>query len=75
MEVMLRSTTRVLQVKGTPVRVWEGETDTEIPIACLIAGVQPIDPDDSRKVIAELTSHDEPSEGAAQAFCKRGVPA
>ena len=74
MEAILRSTTRVLQVKGTPVRVWEGETETGIPIACLIAGVQPINPDDNRVVVAELASHDEPSEGAAQAFCKR-VPA
>jgi len=39
MRVRLESTTKVVEVDGVPARVWEGETDSGIPVAALITRI------------------------------------
>lgn len=39
MKLDLQSTTRVVEVNGVPARVWQGQTDTGIPVTVLITRI------------------------------------
>jgi len=39
-QVTLSSTTKFINVFGVPVRVWEGETNTGIPVLCSMASIE-----------------------------------
>lgn len=66
MHVNLRSTTRVVQVQGSgqgavPGRVWEGETDSGIPVFAVITRIAAHESHDLRQFEAELQRCDEPT--------------
>jgi hypothetical protein len=39
MRVTMQSTTRLVEIDGVPARVWEGETDSGIPVAVLVTSI------------------------------------
>lgn len=39
MKIHIESTTKVVEVNGLPARIWEGHTDSGIPIHCFITRV------------------------------------
>ncbi|MCR4332216.1 MAG: hypothetical protein NUV34_05860 [Sulfuricaulis sp.] len=73
MEVMLRSTDRIVKVNDVPARVWEGETESGIPVICLITRVAVPEGQDQTQFKIELKEHVAPSAQAVQAFPLRFV--
>ena len=39
MKLTIESTTKIVEVNGVPARVWEGQTDSGIPVHCFITRV------------------------------------
>lgn len=39
MQIQLESTDKIVEVNGVPARVWEGHTDTGIPVHALITRI------------------------------------
>ncbi len=39
MKITIESTTKIVRLNGVPARIWEGETDSGIPIHCFITRV------------------------------------
>lgn len=39
MKITIESTTQLAEVNGLPTRIWEGTTETGIPVICLITRV------------------------------------
>ena len=65
MKVMLQSTTMVIQVNGVPCRIWEGRTDSDIPVQALILRVAIPEGANHAQFRAELTECVPPSEGVS----------
>ena len=48
MKVTLQSTTKIVELNGVPARVWEGKTDSGIPVHAFITRIAcPLDADQS----------------------------
>lgn len=54
MKVTLESTTQIVEVNGVPARVWEGTTESGIPISVLITRVAVGRTQDTAQFEAEL---------------------
>lgn len=39
MRITIESTTRMVEVNGVPARVWEGKTESGIPVFCLVTRI------------------------------------
>lgn len=39
MKITLESTTTLVDVQGVPARVWEGQTESGIPVTCLVTRI------------------------------------
>ncbi|HJW59784.1 MAG TPA: hypothetical protein VJ931_09150 [Actinomycetota bacterium] len=61
----LESTTKVVEVNGVPARVWEGETDSGIPVAALITRIAVDREEDTSQFDAELAECRPPVSAAA----------
>lgn len=60
MRLHIESTTKVVHLDGVPARVWEGHTDSGIPVHCYITRVAVRDDADLSQFEAELESHRTP---------------
>ena len=45
MKITIESTTKVVDLDGIPARIWEGKTDSGIPVHCFITRIA-VDKDD-----------------------------
>jgi hypothetical protein len=64
MKITLTSTTKMVQVNGVPARIWEGHTESGIPVHCYVTRVAvPLDQDhqDHSQFERELQQHEAPS--------------
>jgi hypothetical protein len=41
MKIIVENTTKIVELNGVPARVWEGETDSGIPVHCFITRISP----------------------------------
>ena len=57
----LDSTTKVVEVNGVPARIWEGETDSGIPIHAYITRIAVEENEDQQQFERELEPHRAPS--------------
>jgi hypothetical protein len=39
MKITIESTTKIVQVNGVDARIWEGHTDSGIPVHCLVTRI------------------------------------
>ncbi len=61
MKITITSTTKTVHVNGVPARIWEGHTESGIPVHCYVTRVAvPLDQDHSQ-FQAELQEHQAPS--------------
>jgi len=63
MKITIHSTTTVDSINGVPARVWEGETDSGVPVVCFITRIAvPLGraPKDYAQFDLELESHEAP---------------
>lgn len=62
MRIIINSTTLIAQLNGVPARIWEGVTESGIPVHCYITRIA-IDKDEPRhgEFSKELDEHAPPS--------------
>jgi hypothetical protein len=61
MKVTLENTTKLVAVNGVPARVWEGETESGIPVHCYITRIAVREDQDTTAFDAELKECRAPS--------------
>lgn len=72
MRINLESTTKTVYLNGVPARIWEGKTDSGIPVHAYITRVAVEEGQDQSRFEQELQSHRAPST-AVQAISLRLV--
>jgi hypothetical protein len=72
MRITLESTTKVVEVNGVPARIWEGATETGIPIHAYITRVAVEEEQNQEAFERQLQAHRAPSP-AVQAISLRLV--
>jgi hypothetical protein len=63
MKITIESTTKTVTVNGVHARIWEGKTDSGIPIHCFVTRIA-VHPQNHSEFERELQSHRAPSEEA-----------
>jgi hypothetical protein len=63
MKITVESTTKVVDINGVPARIWEGQTDSGIPVHCFITRVGVADDQDCTQFERELKECKPPSFG------------
>ncbi len=61
MKITVESTTKIVEVNGTPARIWQGTTAAGIPITALITSVAVDREQDQAEFDADLTEHAAPT--------------
>jgi hypothetical protein len=73
MKITVESTTKLVELNGVPARVWEGVTDSGIPVHCFITRVAAKDTANLTQFEAELKEQRPPSLEVARAYPLRMV--
>lgn len=76
MEIMLKSTNRIVEIEpqsaanARPIkaRIWEGETDSGIPVICVITRIAVPEGHDQTQFRADLEENEPPTAAAVKAF-------
>ena len=71
MRIRIESTTKVVEVNGVPARIWEGHTESGIPIHCMITRIAVAVDEDQAQFAAELEAHIEPRNADIVAYPMR----
>lgn len=61
MKLTIQSTSKVVQLNGVPARIWEGQTESGIPVHCFVTRVAVREELNREQFEKELTSHEPPS--------------
>jgi hypothetical protein len=73
MKITIENTSRLTSVNGVPARVWEGATDSGIPVICLVTRVAVKNGLPTAQFEAELKEQKPPSEDACEAIPLRMI--
>lgn len=60
MRITVDSTTKTVELNGVPARIWEGHTDSGIPVHCYITRIAVREDADLGQFQAELQEHQQP---------------
>jgi hypothetical protein len=60
-KITIESTTKIVQVDGVPARIWEGQTETGIPVHCYITRIAAARDVDLKQFERELREERSPS--------------
>jgi hypothetical protein len=41
MKITIESTDKIVQLNGVPARIWEGQTDSGVPVLCYVSLISP----------------------------------
>ncbi len=61
MKITIENTTKVVELNGVPARIWEGHTDSGIPVHCYITRVAVKEGLDCTQFERELAAQRKPS--------------
>lgn len=61
MRIILESTTKIVEVNGVPARIWEGATQSGIPLHAYVTRVAVADDENQEDFERELQEHRAPS--------------
>ncbi len=61
MKITIESTTKIVEIDGVPARVWEGQTESGIPVYCLVARISVHGDQDCAQFEKELEEKRAPS--------------
>lgn len=61
MKITIESTTRIVGINGVPARVWEGKTESGIPVHCYVTRIVVERDQDTSQFERELQEHRAPS--------------
>jgi hypothetical protein len=68
MKLIIESTTLVTEMNGMPARIWEGKTDSGIPVHCYVTRVAVARDADCAEFERELQECTEPSPAVSRAI-------
>lgn len=71
MKITVESTTKTVSLDGVPARIWEGHTDSGIPIHCYITRIAVHEDEDRSQFEAELQQHRPPRNADIDAIPNR----
>lgn len=57
MKVTLESTTKIVEINGVPARIWEGHTESGIPVHAFVTRIAVHKTQDASQFEAELQEH------------------
>lgn len=60
MKITIESTSKLVTLDGVPARVWQGKTETGIPVACFITRIAVDRAENCAEFERELTEHAAP---------------
>lgn len=61
MKITIESTSKIVQLNGVPARVWEGKTDSGIPVHAFVTRIAVAGDQDQTQFQRELQEHAAPS--------------
>lgn len=61
MKITVESTTKIVHLNGVPARIWEGQTESGIPVHCYITRIAVDKDQDASEFEKELQEHRAPS--------------
>lgn len=61
MTITIESTTKIVHLNGVPARIWEGATDSGIPVHCYVTRLAVPNGQDTTAFDLELQEHRPPS--------------
>lgn len=61
MRINLESTTHIVELNGVPARIWEGHTDSGIPVHCYVTRIAVAGQHEQTQFQRELQEHKAPS--------------
>jgi hypothetical protein len=61
MKITIENTTKLVELNGVPARIWEGHTDTGIPVHCFITRIAVKEGLDCTQFERELAEQRKPS--------------
>lgn len=64
MKLIIEKTSKIVTLNGTPVRLWEGETESGIPVTAFVALVRVASDEDCSQFERELLEQRAPSAAA-----------
>jgi hypothetical protein len=73
MKITIESTGEILAVNGVPARVWQGKTDTGIPLVALIVTIGVDREEDCEQFDRELLEHAPPRPDLEEIFPARNL--
>ena len=61
MKITIESTEKIVKLSGVPARVWDGKTDSGIPVHCFVTRISPQTHDNIEQFEKELQETKPPS--------------
>jgi len=61
MTIVIHSTEKIVSLNGVAARIWEGKTDSGIPVHCYVTRIAVADDEDTTQFERELQQHCPPS--------------
>jgi hypothetical protein len=61
LKITLENTTKIVELNGVTCRIWEGHTESGIPVHCFIARVAAHQDEDQRELAIALSAQRQPS--------------
>ena len=61
MKIEIESTEKIVELNGMPARIWDGKTDSGIPVHCFITRISPQTHDSIEQFEKELLEQKPPS--------------
>ena len=61
MKIEIESTTKIVHLNGVPARIWEGKTESGIPVHCYVTRISIQKDSDATQFEQELQEHRIPS--------------
>ena len=63
MKIEIQNTTKIVELNGVPARVWEGTTESGIPVHCFVTRISPQSHENIEDFESELQEVSPPSAG------------
>lgn len=68
MKITIESTSKLVQLNGVPARIWEGKTESGIPVHCFITRIAAPLEEDQTEFLQQLQEHKAPSPEIARSY-------
>ena len=65
MKIEIESTDKIVELNGVPARIWDGKTDSGIPVHCFVTRISPQTNDNIEQFEKELMETKAPSTAIA----------